>query len=165
MGKITPSNKEFALLATFNREGFDLLGEECLLYTVLDSVEDSSNGKLHNYDNPIKLHVVFEENEVKLKSRNVNTETDGARVAFLKLPDVELPTNLKDSILEVMAFYNNNSKYVIRRVYGQVNTIYLKVEVVPYRESKSYAIEDNKKKEEIIDHGYLKKSKEFLKRD
>lgn len=168
MGSITPNNNEYNLISSFIEEALDLLGQSCKLYPIKEQSYETSSDSLIEYGEPIITSILFEDdlNQVKLKGKHWDKETDIELLAYVSLND--LFTLSKNCIIEVTpTFYNKDSKFIVTDIFGQVNTTYARVKLVPYRQSlrtdSNISLED--KKDSLIedDYGILHR-KSYLKK-
>lgn len=166
MGSITPNNNEYNLLSNFIEEALDLLGQECNIYLVKDSTQETASDSIYYYDKPLPSFILFEDDlkDVKLKGQYWDKETDLDVYAFISL--VDLKDICKNCIVEVLpSFYNKASKFLITDIFGQVNSTYARVRLVPYRESKRTSLEEVKdlSTKEVQEDGFVVR-KNILKR-
>ena len=136
MSSLTPSNDEFNLLSSYVEEALDLLGQDCKVYTIFQSNQETASDSVFEYNEPFNTHILFEDDlrDVKLKNKSWDKEVDIEIVAYISLSDLEVIS--KHCIVEVTpSFYNKDSKFLITDIFGQVNTTYARVKLVPYRKS------------------------------
>ena len=137
MGSITPKNNEYNLLSSFVEEALSLLGQECKVYLVRDNLVDTSiyetpSDSILYYDEPVQSFILFEDDlrDVKLKQNSWSKETDLELIAYVSLSD--LYSLSKNCLVEVTpSFYNRCSSWLITDIYGQVNSTYARVRLVP----------------------------------
>ena len=170
MGHLTPKDFEYDLLKSYIVEALSLLGQECLISIVKESINDLGRDKYFTYNEPIEGYILFVDDltDNKVNSNNYwRKETGNYIEAYIRLS--EPVNNLKDSIVDITPrYWNGSSKFKVQNVYGQVNTTYNKVHLVPYRESLSTNFKDTL--EEKVDELELNKDgliqhRQYLKRD
>lgn len=168
MGKLTPVTSEYNLQSNFIAEALDLLGQECKLYLVKNSEADLGRDVYYDYESPVDTCILFadvmSDNKVN-KDSYWQKETNNYIEAYLKLPS---DYTYKDAIVSIEPLHwNKESRFIIKDVYGQINSIYNKVHLVPYRKSKatdeSILMED-KHKEFVTDIDGVIKHKNYLNR-
>lgn len=194
MGSITPKNNEYNLLSSFVEEALSLLGQECKVYLVrdnlVDTIYDSIEGKavvrkdkvsttridatsiyetpsdsILYYDEPVQSFILFEDDlrDVKLKQNSWGKETDLELIAYVSLSD--LYSLSKNCLVEVTpSFYNRCSSWLITDIYGQVNSTYARVRLVPYRKSLRTDLDPAKDVSTEVNIDGIITRKKYLKR-
>lgn len=194
MGSITPKNNEYNLLSSFVEEALSLLGQECKVYLVrdnlVDTIYDSIVGKavvgkdkvsasridatsiyetpsdsILYYDEPVQSFILFEDDlrDVKLKQNSWSKETDLELIAYVSLSD--LYSLSKNCLVEVTpSFYNRCSSWLITDIYGQVNSTYARVRLVPYRKSLRTDLDPAKDVSTEVNIDGIITRKKYLKR-
>ena len=137
MGSLTPKDFEYNLLSKFIIEALKLHGQDCIVYPIQSKVPDSDMDDMHIYAESYKTTILFVDvlTENKLKDSVSWSKESGSPVeAYIGLDNAM--TIVKDTIIDITPnFYNNSAKFIVTNMYGQVNSVWLKVLLVPYRES------------------------------
>lgn len=165
MGNITPKNNEYNLLSGFIEEALDLLGQECLIYLINDTIKETPSDSILYYDKPIKSNILFEDDlrDVKMKGKHWDKEVDMEFIAYIGLDD--LSKIKKHCIVETTpSFFNAPSKFLITDIYGQVNSTYARVKLVPYRQSLRTELDVKKDTETKYTENGIVYRKSHLKR-
>ena len=194
MGSVTPRNFEYNLLSGFVEEALSLLGQECQLYITRDSIDESTSKAIVGeaivgqaivdkvivdvpsleetksdsilyYEEPFNSFILFEDDlkDVKLNKSYWDKETDLDLIAYVSLSD--LFTLTKNSIVKVTpSFYNKCSTWLVTDIFGQVNSTYARVRLVPYRESLRTSTDENKDISTTYESGGVIYRKGYLKR-
>ena len=165
MGSITPNNNEFNLLSNFIEEALDLLGHNCNIYFIDGSIQETSADKVYYYDTPVPSSILFEDDlkDVKLKGKNWDKETDLDLFAYISL--VDLKDISSGCIIEILpTFYNSASKFLVTNIFGQVDSTYARVRLVPYRESLRTSLDIEKDLSTEVESDGLILRKGYLKR-
>lgn len=170
MGELTPKSFEYDLLRDFIKEGLNLLGQECLISIVKETASDLGRDKYFTYEDATQGYILFADDlsDNKVNSNNYwRKETGNYIEAYIKLP--EPFNNLKNSIIDITpSYWNGNSKFKVHSSYGQVNSIYNKVHLVPFRDSIAVNVENTleEKQDEIeVTKDSLIKHKSYLNRN
>lgn len=165
MGILTPTNKEYNVVTGLITEGFSLWGQGCKIYKPIKTDKDSDRDSIHYYDGYTFSNILFSDDltDIKMKGKNWSKERGDALDAYISLVD-GLDIN-KGCVIDITpSFHNSNAKFIVSKVLGQVNSVYLKVSLVPYRESLAVEIAKDKDTSTKVDDGNLKVNKPFLKR-
>lgn len=189
MGSITPKNNEYNLLSSFIEEALSLLGQECKIYYILDnlaktpynaivdkattdkammdvtSIKETESDSILYFDEPVQSFILFEDDlrDVKLKQNSWDKETDLELIAYVSLSD--LYSLSKNCLVEVTpSFYNRCSSWLITDIYGQVNSTYARVRLVPYRKSLRTDLDLNKDISTEVNVNGITTRKKYLKR-
>ena len=165
MGSITPKNNEYNLLSSFVEEALSLLGQECKIYYVLDSIVETPSDSILYYDEPVQSFILFEDDlrDVKLKQNSWSKETDLELIAYVSLSD--LYSLSRNCLVEVTpSFYNRCSSWLITDIYGQVNSTYARVRLVPYRKSLRTDLDPAKDVSTEVNIDGIITRKKYLKR-
>lgn len=137
MGLLTPNDFEYQLLSDFIVEALHLLGQDCIIYTPIDEVKDSDMDKILHFNTGVMSNILFADDLTNNKLKNKthwSKETGDVIEAYIGLKDCH--TIVNNSVIDITpSFYNSNSRFIVKNVFGQVNSTYLKVTLVPYRES------------------------------
>lgn len=169
MTLLTPSYREYELQSKYITEALKLLGQECRLYYVESKENDMSRDNIITYyDHVVESTLLFEDSlEVKLKGRKWMKERDESIIAYISMEQVDKME--EGVIVEIDSqYFNDDTKFLVTNIFGQVNTTFIRVKLVPYRKSlRTNTSNEVKKTDEFIvkpDTG-IKRSKPFLKRD
>lgn len=194
MGSVTPRNFEYNLLSGFVEEALSLLGQECQLYITRDNIEETTSNAIVGsaivgkaiidkvivdvpnleetksdsilyYEEPFNSFILFEDDlkDVKLNKSYWDKETDLDLIAYVSLSD--LFTLTKNCIVKVTPnFYNKCSTWLVTDIFGQVNSTYARVRLVPYRESLRTSTDENKDISITYESGGVIYRKGYLKR-
>ena len=139
MGRLTPRDFEYELLSQFIIEALNLHGQDCIVYPITNKIPDNDMDDMHVYGDSYKTTILFADvlTDNKLKNKtNWSKETGTAIEAYIGLDNAFNIT--KDTVIDITPnFYNNSAKFIVTNTYGQVNSVWLKVNLVPYRESPS----------------------------
>lgn len=168
MSLLTPETTEYELQSNYITEALDLLGQECRLYYVESKDSDLDMDNIITYSNhTVESKLLFEDNlEVKLKGRKWMKERDEAILAYISLENVD--KIVEGVIVEVdCKFITEDSRFIITTMFGQVNTTYIKVKLVPYRKSLRTSTDPNKPKKDTFTTSPegIKRPKPFLNRE
>lgn len=169
MALLTPNFQEYELQSEYIAEALTLLGQECRLYYVESKENDMSRDNIITYyDHVVESTLLFEGSlEVKLKGRKWMKERDESIIAYISMEQVERME--EGVIVEVdCQYFTEDSKFMVTNIFGQVNTTFIRVKLVPYRKSlRTTTSKEVKKTDEFIvkpDTG-IKRAKPFLKRE
>lgn len=164
MGFLTPSEREYGLITSFNDEAFKLLGQECDIYFISSLTPDSGRDNFAEYEYSLKSYILFETNldENKTKNHKWSKETGSNIVAYVPL---EYNEEYNGALVDITPqYYNHNSKFKISSVLSQVNSTYLKVTLVPYRSSSSVDLSSANNTDSVVEEDGIVKRKPYLKR-
>ena len=156
MGALTPKDFEYNLLSQFIIEAMKLHGQDCIVYPISSKVPDRDMDDMHIYKESHKTTILFvdvlTDNKMKNKT-HWSKETGSFIEAYIGLDNAF--TICKDTIIDITPnFYNENAKFIVTNTFGQVNSVWLKVTLVPYRESPAVNLtntEDTKIDEVVND--------------
>ena len=137
MGSLTPKNFEYNLLANFITEALKLHGQDCVVYPIKSKTPDNDMDDMHVYAESYNTTILFADvlTDNKLKnSKSWSKETGSPIEAYIDLSNSQFIT--QDAIIDITPnFYNDSTKFIVTNVFGQVNSVWLKVYLVPYRKS------------------------------
>lgn len=165
MGLLTPKGKEFDVVSNLITEGLNLWGVDCKVYTPTHTEPDLDMDKYYYYDGFTVSTILFTDalTDVKLKGNKWSKEKNEYLEAYISIKD---SINIfKGTVIDIApAYHNDNAKFFVYETLGQLESVYLKVKLVPYRESlavKLEAVKDTSTTEKV---GNIIKPRPFLKR-
>lgn len=167
MGLLTPRDNEYQLLASFVQEALTLLGQECNVFTPIGSVKDIGMDSIKFYDESTSALILFADDLVnnKLKGKHWSKEKGEFIEAFISIQDAT--RIVVGSVIDITpAFFNESAMFIVNRIEGQVNSIYLKIFLVPYRKSLDVELVPEKDTSvKVVEEGTnIIKDRPFLKR-
>lgn len=147
MGLLDMRTKEYDLHSEYVRESFKLHGQECKIYFKKNMKLDKTIGELFEYYEPINSYVQFLDYPLDSKLKNKKywnkepSESIDVYVAHPKLEDLtpvlgDADVDYEDAVISIEPrYYNESSKFIVYHQYGQHESIYRRLKLVPYRES------------------------------
>lgn len=167
MGILTPEPKEYDFLSMNIVEGIKLWGQECQLYAVESRAQDGDMDTIKYYKKPLNGYILFADDiqDAKLKNKSHWSKETGEYIeAFVGLNADDVLT--VDTIIDIIPrYHNSNSKFIVQRILGQINTYYYKIQLVPYRESQATSTDPEKVVDgTVTDKDGIITDKPFLKR-
>lgn len=147
--------------------GEAIVGQAIVDKVIVDvpSLEETKSDSILYYEEPFNSFILFEDDlkDVKLNKSYWDKETDLDLIAYVSLSD--LFTLTKNSIVKVTpSFYNKCSTWLVTDIFGQVNSTYARVRLVPYRESLRTSTDENKDISTTYESGGVIYRKGYLKR-
>lgn len=147
--------------------GKAIVGKDKVGTTRIDAtnIYETPSDSILYYDEPVQSFILFEDDlrDVKLKQNSWSKETDLELIAYVSLSD--LYSLSKNCLVEVTpSFYNRCSSWLITDIYGQVNSTYARVRLVPYRKSLRTDLDPAKDVSTEVNIDGIITRKKYLKR-